>query len=737
MTNAILRATRTLQAQVAPLALFACANIAVVAWYGGQELLWGNDATFPLTLEDISSYFQVTGDGPGSPDARKVPFTIPLGTLLWVWAALGVPYDIGVLQPVVITGLLTAAGWSSYALVRILLPSLGKAAAFVGALFYMFNLYVLTIVWSSMSYLAIHYAFLPAVVTIWLLALRLRDPWLGALSAVVWTLAVTPAYVATPVAATDAALFMSCVVLELVRGPRRFRVAATAAAAYGAWLGLNLVWIVPFVSFASQVWERGVAAGDPSVLFARNSAELHEAVRLTGYWGLGGYWSGTGSRESWYLPWYPYYRDIGHIVAWAAPLLAVFGLANTFARLGSMSAIARAERVYLGYFTAVLAAAVLLMTGAHAPFGDLKSSLAAELSLDGPFRSVYQRFAPYAALAFAPLVAAGTAAAIALARSRVRGWRGLHTAAVAAAIAMLVAVLPVLPMWTGQAFDRSGINASRRITIPDEYRAAASIIDAYEGDFAVVSLPYRAGGSGPIPLKWMGGDSGYNGIEPLALLSEKTFLTGDGGAPHLAELASDVASGGPRALRALRLMNARFVVIHNDRAEVLHRLPGWVGVDVQRIDDRLERLPGIRGVALSELLRVYEWQRWRPAYFFSVTGADSDASLAVDDLETAELETVTYRRLGSGHYEVHGLEAGSLLVVNKPFDRGWRANGERPFSVEPGLTAFEVRRSGPVVVTHAAERRMPALFAGTGALLVLLLAGAARSHLATRPSSRP
>ena len=173
--------------------LFLCACLSLTTWYGGQQLVWGDDATHPMSLGEIATYFHIPDAGLGAPDTRKLPFILPVGAILAGWHALGVPYDLRFVQPFVIVGLLFAAGGSSYFLVRVLFPVVGKLAAFGAALFYMFNLYSLTTIWSSMSYLSFHYAFLPLVLTAWLVVLT-RDVsrwWIPPVAAL-WVLTLLP-----------------------------------------------------------------------------------------------------------------------------------------------------------------------------------------------------------------------------------------------------------------------------------------------------------------------------------------------------------------------------------------------------------------------------------------------------------------------------------------------------------------------------------------------------------------
>ena len=555
------RATSFLIDRLPEFAILLASTLALGTWYGGESLVWGEDATHPMSLGEISTYFHIPDTGLGAPDARKVPFVLPIGAALAAWRELGIPYDLVVLQPVVVVGLLTAAGWSSLLLVRRLLPTVGKTAALAAALFYMFNPYSLTTIWSSMSYLSFHYAFLPLVLTSWLLVLTKRVSWwFVPPAAALWALTLTPSYITTPVAVTDTALLGAVTVFAaLTAGGGRAAAGALGRGAllYGIWLVLNVFWIVPLATFAGAETARGLAAGDPQELFALNSAPFAEAIRLAGYWGVSSSYAGSP-----YFAWYRYFAEIGSKVAFAFPLLAIvamLAIARSRTELRGRGREAPEARSFFIFFVVLLLSALTLMAGVHEPFGWLKERVVETFGLVGPFRSVYQRFGVYVAVAYVPVVAVGIWILQRTARERA----GAVAAVVATgAAAAAVAVLPALPLWTGSAFGSSGFIPSRRITVPTDYLRLAPVLDKDRRDSNVLVLPY--GGSGATVLNWEDRQAGYVGIEPLSLLTRKPVLTFDATAPYLEPLAAKVAAGGRDAVQALQLLNARVVVIHND-----------------------------------------------------------------------------------------------------------------------------------------------------------------------------
>jgi hypothetical protein len=687
-------------------------SIAVMSWYAGAKLAWGDDATHPLALSRISTYFHLLGPDLGGPDGRKFPFLLPLGGLLELWRVLHLPYDLTVVQPIVVVLILAGSASSMYVLVRVILPSLPRLAAFGAGLFYAFNLYTTVTIWSSMAYLAIHYALLPLVVVAWVAALRRATVSAGVAAGLAWALALTPAYITTPVAVTDTTLFVTLGLALVARSPgARVRTFMTGATTYAVWLALSLFWLIPLVISTSSVSASGSVAGDPTVLFGENSARLLDALRLGGYWGITSTYVGYP-----YFAWARYYSTIGLAAGTVVPVLAACGVvALIYGRRnggrGTLFAFATHERQALAFSLGVTVAALFLITGTHAPLGSFKSWAVSELNLNGPFRSVYQRFGVYLALGYSPLIATGLGAIQAL-TGRIVGLKVAGYVAVSAAT-VAVAVVPAWPMWTGKLMDSSGYAPARRVTVPNDYYRVAKIINQTPGDFDVLTLPF--GGLGITSLHWdttnlgfydRGVSRGYKGLEPLALMTGKGILTSDGTAPYIFDWAKAVVKGRRSDIsRALELLNARYVVLHLD--ENIPYLQGsgkWTGLAIRKVGGRLDRLPNLRLVFASYTLRVYAVLNWHPFRVFALAHGGPGT---VDAL-TGRLRPLRYQEHGYGRYAVDSsqLRKNEVLVVNRPYDARWRANGRPPIRVAPGLTGFEPSRTTSLAVSFPPEHRV-------------------------------
>ncbi|MFN2544460.1 MAG: glycosyltransferase family 2 protein [Actinomycetota bacterium] len=751
-------AERSRAAAAVPYVVIVLAAAAtLLSWYRGHQLLWGADTNMPLSLRTVGQYFHVTDATLGSPDARKLPYAYPVALILWLWGKAHIPYSAAVVQHLGTFGLLAISGCAMYAFLRRFLPRLAPFACLGGALFFMFNLFSLIAMWTPLSNLVFHYSLLPVVMLAWVGALRRASPLWGLGAAAIWTLTLTPAYITTPVAVTDVVLLGGIAVVELRRatgGRRRLMIGTTAGAIVGAWLVFNLFWILPLTQYTGVETTRGLSAGRSTELFALNSTTFTHALRLSGYWGLTSSYQGSP-----YFPWASTYTSgWGALAGFALPLLAFLGLAFSLLQWFTSDRMCRScgsrqpfdwslrrRRVcaacgesapakprmddtsrYLVFFGLLLVVACVLMTGPNPPFGFVKTWAMTRTGLFSAFRSVYQRFGEYAALAYAPLVAAGLSFAMAVTRARIKAPdAGAMSKAVGFGLGLIVALLLALPMWAGSLYDRSGVIPSKRIDVPSDYTRVGDFLSGRSGDFEV--LPVPRGPSAVITLRWHGGSEGFLGVDPLKLLTNKPLLVGDASAPYLDRLAVRAVHGGSRGLAALRFLDTRFIVVHEDAdRSYLSGQAGWQGLAVHEVDRLLQRTAGIRLVMDTPHLRVYEVLGWRPSRVFAVHGY---SGRSIYDMPASDIDDLGYRVTSPGRIEIEteSLQTGDIVVLNAPFDQKWEATSGELVNVAPGLIGY--RFSDPrdaVTVRNSVERRFPILLAFSGMALgatVLLFVG--------------
>jgi hypothetical protein len=418
-----------------------------------------------------------------------------------------------------------------------------------------------------------------------------------------------------------------------------------------------------------------------------------------------------------YFAWAGYYERIGLAAATAIPVAAAVGsvawlVGSRSRRRGTLLALERDEQRVLLFALGLVLVALFLITGTHAPLGGFKGYVVSRLHLEGPFRSVYQRFGVYLALGYGPLVGAGIGA-LQVAAGRVGR---LHAAGriVALAAIVLIAVVPAWPMWSGRIMDSSGFSPARRVTVPGDYQRVAGLLDATPGDFDALTLPF--GGFGPITLHWgltnrgfydRSVSRGYNGIEPLRLMTDKGILTSDGTSPYTFDWAAMVVKTTHDVAGAIRLLNARYIVLHLDEnTQYLSDSGTWTGLAIRQTAGRLDQLHNLRLVFASNTLRVYAVLDWRPFRLFAVKEI---GRRPVAEVTPRDIRPLHYKQDGYGRFVVDTgqLRPRELLVINRPFDARWRAGELQPFQVSPGLTAFNPKHKGQLVVSFGPYYRPP------------------------------
>lgn len=668
---------------LAVLVLLVAALVPQFTWWRGSSLVWGDDGTLPLRLSEIGHFFSISPATSSAPDVRKLPFLYPWGLILEAWDKCGLPWDASVGQHVEEFLLLFASGLGALVWSRRLLPRLSTGTVTIAALFYMFNPFALTTVWSSQSNLMIHYSLLPFLA---LAVVRLGErPSLRAacVVAVLWSILLTPAYITTPLVITDvllvSLLLTRAVFLARDRRARR-KTFVSAAVLFSTFLLLNAFWIWPLVSYYQTEVARGTAliGNQSDQAFALNSTPLSEAVRLNGYWGLK-----SGIQGYPYFPWAAYYyQSWASLLAYLPMLLTAIGLVF-YPLSGRLRGMTRAERASLLLTGLSVAALVVAVTGSRPPFGPLNTRVLTNLHLLDVFRSVYARFTEYLPLAMAPLIAAGlqvlwhAISSSERATGRVRGVRVGAAAASVSVLGALVAIVVPWPMWSGALFDQSGPVPAARFDLPRSAGLVGQLIDAQDGDFAVAALPM--GTSSMTYLRWPAG--GFTGIQPYSLLTGKSVILGDVGSPAATRLSEVFRVTPAAACVTLKSLNVRDLVLDVSPNLAITSWNSALGADVAATRRALSNLPCLRLAHRFADVELYVNDQWTPHRFFATSRAQGVESE----------EALPYREVFPGVYRVRAPSSAESndIVVNTPSDFSWRIqNGTR--LREGDLTTFRL-----------------------------------------------
>lgn len=675
--------------------------VPLFAWWRSRQLVWGLDGSFPVRLGELNRYFVLGTTAYAAPDARKLSFLIPWALLLRCWAQLGLPWDAAVAQRIFEVGLLLTSAFTCRMFIRKLFPFVSEVASCLGALFYVANLYVMTTIWTSQSYLMVHYSFLPLLALALMSGLESRRVLRWIAVGLAWTLMMSPAYITTPLVVTDLAVFGFLAAWAVLAERIRMRqVLIASSVILFSWIFFNLYWLVPLAKDYTVTFAQGIASlgGSESInVFRLNSAPLLPALRLGGYWGLAGSFDG-----SLYYPWSSWNGTLVDLIGYLPILFAAAAL--LVAPRGAASSVrSRWTVALLGMALGIL---LFCVTGGTGPLGAITVQLFLRLHLLDPFRSVYQRFMEYVPLAVAPLLAVGYDALARVWGKLKRRWRKV---AIGPRIATFIAaglavVLVPLPFWTGGLFARSGLFPSERVSIPSSYMSLAARIPDNGG--SILSLPI--GYTNVTYLQWARGANGFMGMQPLSFMTALPVLDQAPAGSYVRRVLRMGLTDG-RVCSSLEELNVSSVALESDADSGLMAVTGgFLGIPLSQTSTILRNAPCLRLVGSRSGLVLYRNAGWTPnlvSFGGALGGPRVRARYTVHPGNVITIRRPAFRY--------------RYLFLNEPNDGGWLLSGARPIS-GTYITAFR-RPSGRnihLVLVNENTRLMRLL-------LVMSLTGAA------------
>lgn len=644
----------------------------LLTWWRNSELVWGLDGSFPIKLVDINRYFSLTTTAYAAPDARKLSFIIPWGLLLRGWKLFGLPWNAGIAERIFDVSLLLASAFGCRSFIKKLLPHVGDVATTLAALFYVANTYVLTTVWSSQSYLIVHYSLLPILATVIIGSLESKSLLRWAATGLAWTLMMSPAYITTTLLATDMAMFAIIAVWTIAARQVSWRqVAVGSLVILISWLMLNLYWIIPLVENYSTTFAEGIAsiAGTQSeALFRLNSAPLLPALRLNGYWGLTGSVDGSA-----YYPWATWDNTIIDLLAYIPVIFGILALLASGTKF-SQDCSLRTHRT-MGFLAISLLIVLFLVTGGTGPLGSLKVEAFNFLHLLAPFRSVYQSFMEYMPLVLAPLMAAGIGTA-ALGTNRLRAFIRVPGHLAVWCVALLAIIVVPLPWWSGAIYAKSGVLPSNRVTVPISYTSLADRITA--GNGSILTLPI--GTTNVTYLQWDEGSNGFRGIQPLSFM---TAIPNLDQAPAGSYVRKILTKGFDQKnlCSALERLNVDYVAFETDADVTLMKaIGGYLGLPLVRTATLLRSTPCLDVFGDANGLTLYKDVRWKPNLVSFSQSPNQPGTPAKYHIDAGGVIVVdppdhTFR----------------FAILNEPNDGGWTLNGVAPRGGHD-VTAFDLGR---------------------------------------------
>ncbi len=627
-----------------------------LTWFRGS-LIAGMDLPFPLApthqlmWESTSAWIPAMNLGAAGPAFRIATYCMMNSTLHWFgFSAVGV-------EKILFVFWFAGAGLSAYFLIRILVPN-RRLAAVMGALFYMLNPYAMFVRWYELNFWPFFYALIPLMLALFILVIRTgRLRYVGFF--LLASLLISPAFANLGSLAMLALVLGGYLITYLVQN-RRARDRIWMAFRYTLiltvlFIGISMLWVLPTVSNVrqeAQIQQTPETAMERVEFTSRNSG-FFQVLRLNGYC-----WSDLplgGTQD----PAVPYAKSYGNpffgILGWIIPILGIAGLWQIRHHRGL---------VWPGILWVI---GVFFMMGVHPPLGGLSRWMFQAIPGMSMFRHPYDKFGMIAVLGLAPLVGVGAEGLYSLTRSviRKRSVGNVVGATVLVTVAVILLVILVWPMWTGDVIYGGGeVMPSFRIKeVPEDYEQARSWLEQQQGGFRILPLPYNRDSWVLALFDW------YMGYDPSRWLLGTPVITPSSypGGEFSEAAAYEVFNDQDRARRLCSLLNVKYILLREDanwellRGDGLESSGGYVYAPASVMKESLSAQDWLEPAARFGNLAFYLNLDWHPL----ATYAAADFQ-PLDPTDEGDLDFQIKAELGAA----------------EPFgDVSWSVDGEGDFSV--------------------------------------------------------
>ncbi|MFA5358751.1 MAG: alpha-(1-_3)-arabinofuranosyltransferase family protein [Patescibacteria group bacterium] len=555
-----------------PVLIVVLAGLAVFTWFKGDLIFSYGDVRFNFSpLETFKNYFYTwSREDTGSPVIQAMPF-IFYQICLAIWAKIGLPLFL--FQRLAYYFLFVSGGLGVYVLLTTVFR--GERRYLIGllaALFYMFNIYALVMVWGMGIQIIYFYPFLP-----WLLTLFIRGIEGG--KVIIYLLLFSLLNFLVAIAYSNASyvvlvwlpIFAYFIFYLFVnrRDRQKVRVACIfTALLVVVWLLLNLYWLVPFVydisSFSSAALKNAAYSHSlgETVRGASVTAHLSNAVRLFGYQPFDDNFSyAPGDYFHSYSPVYNG-KIFFTILSYTIPLLALGSLLFLFKE-------EKKEKRRLVFFLLFSVAALFLYKGSQPPFGGLYVWAVNKFSLFGAFRHPMGKFGTFLVLGYAVLIGYTLSEIYLWLKKKINA---TNAKTVLVVICVLLFVIYQYPFWQGDVFHEKGlISRSALVGVPDYYREAAGWLATQPENFRIYPVPET--GFFGTALRW---DNGYDGADPAypLLLRSVTHLMNENGIEIKIwdEISAETVNEQNAAL-LMGLLNTKYAMVRKDVAKEYFNMP--------------------------------------------------------------------------------------------------------------------------------------------------------------------
>jgi hypothetical protein len=683
-------------------------------WVQSNEMLvwtdwvWYPDAVRALTQSFFlwESYFTKLGVA----NYKITPAILPRYLYAAVAQELGIPEPMALRWWIFLIN--AGTGLSAYYLVNSFFTgSKAKVAGMIAGLVYMFNPFAL--IWLPAT--EVWYAFLPLELGMFVRGVEKGKGGAYAFWICIVTLVTTTSIFSDPqflLVDIGAMLFYLVIYCVARRGqPEVKRALLFTLYLAVSFIILNMFWLLPDIVGSEDSLVQSLAAyatspfgaTTPTQIIDLNSASsFYDAIRLLGYWALGGGVTLPNGTFEPYFSWFQAYSS-SLLVTLATLLLPILSFAMAF----------RIKDRRVAYFVVLAVIGLILEGGTTGQFGFVYSVLIRGIPLfEDLFKVPYLDFGPYVVLSFSVL--AGLFVLNFILPSEGKASRK-RIVAVAILLIVVVGVAPY-PMWTGEVMNKANSFDPHTYQFPAYYAEAKNWLGRQGSGFNTISLPYEPADVGA--YRWH--NYSFYGTDPTI-----SYLGEIAGEDTLATNVVTTLLSNPttRGGELLSLINVRYVIVHNDTD--WSKVEALGGVFIYPHGSNFETNPvgtieavlqenGLVKVTTIGRLIIYENMLWTPKQVWAtskLTVASDENTLFADYLSgivtnstavllkdqnnelgilglampnstfnqeqlpnSARNIPITYSEISPVEYEVNTTSAEPfVLILSQNFDNGWDA----------------------------------------------------------------
>jgi len=583
-----------------PISVIILCGFLPFLWTRVDSLISWLDFTYlpnPLLTFKRALFLWDTSSALGSLNSR-IPPTIFYELLRIFLDRMGFP--LATAEKVFLSFIFIASGLSMYYLVSIIAKNKSRLAPLLAALFYMFNPYTMIFLWSNFTFSCFSYAFIPLRLGMFINALERKSSLRYIIYfALVWFVTTTPAYVNPVFALIDWLLlgFYFIYHLLVTRDKRTIKhTVKLTGILISIWLLLNIFWVLPISVFAKEeidIAGLAVIGQQEFEIWRLNSASVVKVFRMAGHWGLESSYKGD-----------PFYTW-GEI--FASPLFSVFGFLMTL--LVFSCAILKRKNKYILYLFLLSVLSLFLIKGPHSPLGVVNTKLFSHPFLHSIYRLNYQKFGILLALSYAPLFGISLGRLCEIIKTKLGS---LPSCFIIGVIAILVLVVYVYPLWTGEVIHRGGrVRPSSEYKVPSYYFEAKDWLSSDGTINNIFSLPVSK--LGYANYRW---EFGYSGPDLTPWILEKPVVIGTRGgwgiskviARHFSSLCKSNALA-----KIFGYLNSKYLLFHQDTNwDYIEGHSWWISTSPEQYESILNNQ---RGIYLEKSFGKLDFYKISDEYF--------------------------------------------------------------------------------------------------------------------------